>query len=53
MIEKDKYYRIIKKIEEQRSGDESLWMQLEDILNSLAKKHFLSERDEMKNFILH
>jgi hypothetical protein len=44
MMEKDKYHRIIKQIEEQRSGDDSLWMQIEDIFNSLAKKHFLSER---------
>jgi hypothetical protein len=44
MMEKDKYHRIIKKIEVHRSGDESLWMQIEDIFNSLAKKHFLSER---------
>jgi hypothetical protein len=45
MIEKDKYHRIIKQIEGHRSGDESLWMQLEESFNSLAKNHFLSKRD--------
>jgi hypothetical protein len=51
MMEKDKYHRIIKQIEEERSGDESLWMQLEEIFNSLAKKHFLSKRDNEELYV--
>jgi hypothetical protein len=51
MMEKDKYHRIIKQIEEQRSGDESLWMQLEEIFNSLAKKYFLSKRDNEELYV--
>jgi len=51
MIEKGKYYKLIKQIEEHRSGDESLWMQLEDIFNSLAKKHFLSKRDDEELYV--
>jgi hypothetical protein len=45
MEKKGEYYRLIKQIEEHRSGDESLWMQIEELFNSLAKKHFLSERN--------
>jgi hypothetical protein len=45
------YYKLIKKIEEHRSGDESLWMQIEDIFNSLAKKHFLSERNDEELYV--
>jgi hypothetical protein len=51
MIAKDEYHKLIKKIEEHRSGDESLWMQLEDISNSLAEKHFLSKRDEEELYV--
>jgi hypothetical protein len=51
MIAKDEYYKLIKQIEEHRSGDESFWMQLEDIFNSLAKKHFLSKRDNEELYI--
>jgi hypothetical protein len=34
-----------------KSGDESLWIQLEDIFNSLAKKHFLSKRNGEELYI--
>jgi hypothetical protein len=51
MMEKNKYHQIIKKIEVHRCGDESLWMQLEDIFNSLAKKHFLSKRDDEELYV--
>jgi hypothetical protein len=51
MMEKGEYYKLIKKIEEHRSGDESLWMQIEDIFNSLAKKHFLSERNDEELYV--
>jgi hypothetical protein len=51
MMTKNEYYKIIKQIEEHRSGDESLWMQLEDIFNSLAKKHFLSKRDDEELYV--
>jgi hypothetical protein len=52
MMEKGEYYKLIKQIEEYRSGDESLWMQLEDIFNSLAKKTFF-QKEMMNNFMLH
>jgi hypothetical protein len=45
MMESGEYYRLIRQIEEHRSGDESLWMQIEELFNSLTKKHFLSKRD--------
>ncbi|OEU09246.1 hypothetical protein FRACYDRAFT_248581 [Fragilariopsis cylindrus CCMP1102] len=51
MMEKMEYYRLIRQIEEHRSGDESLWMQIEELFNSLVKKHFLSERGEEELYI--
>jgi hypothetical protein len=44
MMEKGEYYKLIKQIEEHMSGDESLWMQLEELFNSLAKKHFFIKK---------
>jgi hypothetical protein len=51
MMEKGEYHQLLKKIEGMRSGDESLWMQIEELFNSLAKKHFLSERDDEELYI--
>ncbi|OEU05679.1 hypothetical protein FRACYDRAFT_258686 [Fragilariopsis cylindrus CCMP1102] len=51
MMERGEYHRLIKLIEEHRSGDESLWMQIEEIFNSLSKKHFLSKRGEEELYI--
>jgi hypothetical protein len=51
MMEKEKYHRVIKQIEGHRSGDESLWMQIEELFNSLAKKHFLSKRNDEELYI--
>ncbi|OEU17716.1 hypothetical protein FRACYDRAFT_238144 [Fragilariopsis cylindrus CCMP1102] len=51
MMESGEYYRLIRQIEEHRSGDESLWMQIEELFNSLAKKHFLSERGEEELYV--
>jgi hypothetical protein len=51
MMEKGEYHQLLKKIEGMRSGDESLWMQIEDIFNSLAKKRFLSKRDEEELYV--
>jgi hypothetical protein len=51
MMEKGEYHQLLKQIEVKKSGDESLWIQLEDIFNSLAKKHFLSERDDEELYI--
>ncbi|OEU22028.1 hypothetical protein FRACYDRAFT_232182 [Fragilariopsis cylindrus CCMP1102] len=51
MMERGEYHRVIKQIEEHRSGDESLWMQIEELFNSLAKKHFLSERGDEELYI--
>jgi hypothetical protein len=51
MTEKGEYHRLLKQIEVKKSGDESLWIQLEDIFNSLAKKHFLSKRNGEELYI--
>jgi antitoxin component HigA of HigAB toxin-antitoxin module len=51
MMKKGEYYKLLKQIEEHRSGDKSLWMQIEELFNSLAKTHFLSERDEEELYV--
>ena len=49
LMKKEDHYRLIKKIEglcgAGHGDDDSLWMKLENLFNSFAKKNFLSRRD--------
>jgi hypothetical protein len=51
MMEKGEYHQLLKQIEVKKSGDECLWMQIEELFNSLAKKHFLSKREDEELYI--